>query len=51
MTGSSFRCHICGEKFYDTDALHRHIKSDRKGLHRKRSSRNRLPLIGTKGNY
>lgn len=40
MVHATFRCHICGERFFDVDALHKHIEADRKGLHKKRSSRN-----------
>jgi len=38
MGNSIYRCHKCGEKFYNTDDLHSHTKKN----HPKVSSRNKV---------
>ena len=44
MGNPTFRCTRCGKRYYTIDELHDHINADRKGLHKKLSSRNTLKL-------
>jgi len=37
--GQLYKCRICGDNFNTVSDLHKHIESDRDGIHRKRSSR------------